>query len=62
MFTKPFLNTDNLRAHLCLHRDGSMALGAGVGAELGVAANAHRLALVTDEPLPPEVLATVETV
>lgn len=39
-----------------------MALGAGVGAELGVAADAHRLAFVADEPLPPEVLPTVETV
>lgn len=38
-----------------------MALGAGVGAELCVAANAHRPPLVTDEPLPPEVLAAVET-
>lgn len=47
---------------LCLHRDGAMALGAGVGAELGVAADAHRLAFVADEPLPPEVLPTVETV
>lgn len=46
---------------LCFHRDGPMALGAGVGAELCVATNAHRPALVTDEPLPPEVLATVET-
>lgn len=39
-----------------------MTLGAGVGAELGVAADAHRLALVSDEPLSPEVLPTVETV
>lgn len=39
-----------------------MALGAGVGAELGVAADAHRLAFVADEPLPSEVLPTVETV
>lgn len=39
-----------------------MALGTGVGAELGVAADAHRLAFVPDEPLPPEVLAAVETV
>lgn len=46
---------------LCFHGDGTVALGAGVGAELCVAANAHRPALVTDEPLPPEVLAAVET-
>lgn len=38
-----------------------MALGAGVGAELGVAAHAHRPAFVTDEPLPPEVVSAVET-
>lgn len=39
-----------------------MTLGAVVGAELGVAADAHRLAFVADEPLSPEVLPTVETV
>lgn len=38
-----------------------MALGAGVGAELGVAADAHWPAFVADEPLPPEVLTAVET-
>ena len=49
-------------SHLCFHRDGSMALGTVVGTELGVAADAHRLALAADEPLPPKVLPTVETV
>lgn len=39
-----------------------MALGTGVGAELGVAANAHRLALVTDKPLPTQVFPAVEAV
>lgn len=39
-----------------------MALGAGVGAELGVAADAHGPALAAHEPLPPEVFATVEAV
>lgn len=39
-----------------------MALGAGVGAELGVAADAHRFAFMADELLPSEVLPTVETV
>lgn len=39
-----------------------MALGAGVGAELGVAADAHWFAFVADELLPTEVLPTVETV
>lgn len=47
---------------LCFHRDGSMALGAGVGTELGVAADTHRPALAADEPFTPEVLPTVETV
>lgn len=47
---------------LGLHRDGSVALGAGVGAELGVAADAHRPAFAPYEPLPPEVFTTVETV
>lgn len=47
---------------LGLHRDGSVALGAGVGAELGVAADAHRTAFATYEPLPPEVFTTVEAV
>lgn len=39
-----------------------MALGAGVGTELGVAANAHRLALVTDKSPPTQVLPAVEAV
>ena len=39
-----------------------MALGTGVGAELGVTADADGPAFVADEPLPPEVLPTVETV
>lgn len=39
-----------------------MALGAGVGAELGVAADAHRLALVTDKLPPTQVLSAVEAV
>lgn len=47
---------------LGLHRDGSVALGAGVGAELGVAADTHRPAFATYEPLPPKVFTTVETV
>lgn len=39
-----------------------MALGAGVGAELGVAADAHGPSFVADKLLPPEVLSAVETV
>lgn len=39
-----------------------MALGTGVGAELGVAADAHSLAFITDKPLPPEVLPAVKAV
>lgn len=39
-----------------------MALGAGIGAELGVAADAHRPAFVADKPLPRKILPTVETV
>lgn len=39
-----------------------MALGAGVGAELGVAADAHRLAFVADVLLSAEVLPAVEAV
>lgn len=39
-----------------------MALGTGVGAELCVAAYAHRLSLAADKFLPPEVLTTVEAV
>lgn len=37
-----------------------MALGAGVGAELGVAADTNRPAFVAYEPLAPEVLPTVK--
>lgn len=37
-----------------------MALSAGVGAELGVAADTHRPAFITDKPLSPEVLPTVK--
>lgn len=47
---------------LGLHGDGPAALGAGVGAELGVAADAHRFPLAADESLPTEVIATVEAV
>lgn len=47
---------------LRLHRDWSVALGAGVGAEFGVTADAHRLALVTDKLLPTQVLPAVEAV
>lgn len=47
---------------LGLHRDGPMAFGAAVGAELRVAADAHGPTLVADKPLPPEVLPAVETV
>lgn len=45
---------------LGLHRDGSAALGAGVGTELGVAADTHRSPLAADESLPAEVVSTVE--
>lgn len=45
-----------------LHRDGPVTLVAGVGAELGVAAHTNRTPLVSDKPLPPEVLSAVETV
>lgn len=48
--------------YLGLHRDGSVALGTGVGAELGVAADAHRLAFVANKLLPSQVLPAVETV
>lgn len=51
-----------MEMYLRLHGDGSVALGAGVGAELGVAADAHWFAFMADELLPPEVLPTVETV
>lgn len=37
-----------------------MALGAGVGAELGVAADTNRPAFIAYEPLSPEVLPTVK--
>lgn len=49
-------------AYLRFHGDGSMALGAGVGAELGVAADAHRLAFIADVPLSPEVFPAVKAV
>lgn len=39
-----------------------MALGTGVGAELGVAADTHWLAFVADKLLPPKVIPTVEAV
>lgn len=39
-----------------------MALGTGVGAELGVAADTHWLAFVADKLLPPKVVPTVEAV
>lgn len=39
-----------------------MALGTGVGAELGVAADAHWLAFMANKPLPSQVLPAVETV
>lgn len=47
------------RAHLRLHGDGSTALGAGLGAELGVAANTNGLSLDAYVPLPCEILAAV---
>lgn len=46
---------------LSFHGDGSVALSAGVGAELGVTANTHRPAFATHKLLPPEVFTTVET-
>lgn len=46
----------------CFHGDGPVTLVAGVGAEFGVAANTDRTTLVSDKPLPPEVLSAVETV
>lgn len=45
-----------------LHRDGPVTVVAGVGTELGVTADADRTTLVSDKPLPPEVLSAVETV
>lgn len=47
---------------LSFHRDGSVALSAGVGAEFGVTANTHRSAFTTHKSLPPEVFTTIETV
>lgn len=51
-----------MELYLGLHGDGSVALGTGVGAELGVAADAHWFAFMADKLLPSEVLPTVETV
>ena len=56
------LKRNTCSRHLGFKRDGSVALGAGVGAELGVAADAHGPTLAADEPLPPEVFPTVVTV
>lgn len=50
------------RTHLCLHWDGSVAFCTGVGAELCVTANTHRLPLASDKPLPAEVLPAVKAV
>lgn len=47
---------------LGLHGDGPTAFGAGVGAELRVAADADRPPLAADESLPAEVVAAVEAV
>lgn len=55
-------NRTAMISHLCFHRDGTVALGTAVGAELSVAANTNRSSLVTDKPLPPEVLTAVEAV
>lgn len=44
-----------------LHGDGPVTVMAGVGAELCVAANTNGTTLVSDKPLPPEVVSAVET-
>lgn len=44
-----------------LHRDRSVTLVAGVGTELGVAANTNRTPLISNKLLPPKVLPAVET-
>lgn len=44
----------------CLHRDGPVALVAGVGTEFGVTAHTHGTAFISDKPLPSEVFSAVE--